>query len=297
MKTPDTPGRYTVLISDCRDPYWNLAVEEILLDRQPAAGPFLFLWQSTPTVVIGKNQNPWRECNSGWMAEHGVQLARRISGGGAVYHDAGNLNYAFLMPRERYDADAVFGIIGDVLSDMGLSAERMNRTSLAIDGFKFSGNAFCFRRKGALHHGTLLINAALDAVRESLEAPAWKIETRATASIPARVKNLSEWKPGLTLDAVRDLFVSRFGRGAACRNVEEIVSKSEVEACCARLLTDQWIYGKTPPFQASVPVTIGGRTEEIRVEVERGHVVAVQGTEPYPLPFPFHPRALKAPPP
>ncbi len=255
-------------VSDTTDPYWNLAIEEWLLDRAADAEPILYLWQSTPAVIIGKNQNPWRECNLRWMKERCVRLARRVSGGGAVYHDEGNLNYAFFMPRTAYRADAVFALIGDVLADFGFATERMKRTSLVVDGLKVSGNAFCFRRNAALHHGTLLVDSDLAALDHALRPSAWTFETRAKESVRARVRNLSTAANPLTVQQVREAFIARGAAGDV-----EGPSPDELAQRIARLQSDEWLFQKTPPFRARLQ---GENEHFIEVEGERGMIKGVK---------------------
>ncbi len=272
MKLSRPPPSFRVVLSDRLDPYWNLAAEECLLDRAAQAAPVLFLWQSAPAVIIGKNQNPWRECNLPWMAKHGVLLARRISGGGAVFHDAGNLNYAFFMPREMYQAEVIFDVVLQTLSDLGFSAERTNRTSLSVDGLKVSGNAFCFRRNAALHHGTLLVSSDLEALRASLQSPPWPFETRATKSIRADVRNLSAWNPSLAVAHVRDAFVARCSEGSPMDAVDQQLDAAAVDTRVSAQTADAWLYGQTPPFEVRMPLADGA---EIAMAVEKGVVTRV----------------------
>ena len=262
-----SPSSFRVLVSNSTDPYVNLATEEWLLDRASDADPVLLLWQSEPTVVIGKNQNPWRECRLGWMKRRGIRLARRVSGGGAVFHDAGNLNYAFFVPRVVYDADAVFDLIVGVLADLGFEAKRVNRTSLAVGGLKVSGNAFCLRRNGAMHHGTLLVESDLHALAEALRPSPWAYETRATESIRASVRNLSTTDAPLSMEQVRDAFVARCGAGRAHAPTAE-----DLPARMAVLQSEAWLYRQTPPFIARLTNSKG---VDIAVEVKKGLVTQV----------------------
>jgi len=220
------------------DPYRHLAAEDQLLNAFVVDAPQLLLWRSGPTVVIGKNQNPWMECDLHWMTANGVQLARRISGGGAVYHDDGNLNYAFFLPRATYRQEAVFGWILDVLASLGFAAERVNRTSLVVGGKKISGNAFCYRRDAVLHHGTLLVSSDLFKLRRVLQPASWSFTTRATASVPMSVANLADLQPGLSLADVESAFVDRFGGGVSLP-YQEAVDPAE-------FVGDDWLWNRTP---------------------------------------------------
>ncbi len=271
----DIPSSFDILISDRLDPYWNLAVEEYLLDHAEASLPVLLLWRSAPSVIIGKNQNPWRECPVPWLTEQGILLARRISGGGAVYHDEGNLNYTFIMPRAAYSADAIFGLLMDILSDLRVTARRVNRTSLFVDDRKVSGNAFCFRRNAALHHGTLLIASDLGRVRMALQPPPWRFDTRATASIRSPVANLNEWDASLTCERVRHAFIARCGAGRGAKSVAARLNEQAVLRNAATNRSDAWLYERTPRFDVALPASQSTGYEELELTVERGIVVRV----------------------
>jgi lipoate---protein ligase len=248
----------------------------LLLDRAGGGAPVLLLWRSGPAVVIGKNQNPWRECGLPWMANAGVRLARRVSGGGAVYHDEGNLNYAFILPRADYDTDRMFGQVLAVLADLNLAVERSGRTSLACGGLKMSGNAFCFRRGGALHHGTLLLDADLDRMRAALTPPDWTFDTRATASIPAPVCNLRTVQPDLTAARVAQACAARWGRGRLER-ATDLMPAADVERLAAERVTDDWLYRQTPAFTVRIPLGGAHGRAELWLRVVKGRVAEIEG--------------------
>ena len=124
------------------DPHENLAVEKVLMDAMQPGEAMLYLWQNLNTVVIGKNQNAWLECRTSLLEEEGGKLARRLSGGGAVFHDLGNLNFTFLMCAEDYDLDKQVAVIQKACAFAGIHAEKSGRNDLLADGRKFSGNAF-----------------------------------------------------------------------------------------------------------------------------------------------------------
>jgi len=201
-----------IVRSESRDVYRNLAVEEWLLDHAPHLS-VLLLYVNDPCVVIGKNQNPWRECRLSLMEKEGVKLARRISGGGAVYHDAGNLNVSIIVPRTEYVEQKQYDLIFQTLEATELRHRKLcklGRSSLSIDGKKFSGQAFCHRRARTLHHGTQLINCDLTRLGRYLGPEIAGIETRAIASVPAKVMNLSAAAPRLTVDSLSVALMETF---------------------------------------------------------------------------------------
>jgi lipoate-protein ligase A len=247
-----------IVQSQSLDVYRNLAIEEYLMDRVRGCGPILFLWQSESAVVMGKNQNPWRECRLDLMVRDGVPLARRVSGGGTVYHDVGNLNYCVITGREEYCECDAYHMVFKALEPFGIKAEKTGMSNLSVDGFKFSGNAFAFRKGRALHHGTLLLNADMQRLGRYLGPMIAGIETHAIASVPAPVANL-----GLDVeeakDALRAGFLDVYGPGEAGRWDENDLDAGELALLGARHLEDSWLYGATPRFTLEA----GGEVLEI----------------------------------
>jgi lipoate-protein ligase A len=258
--------------------YRNLAVEEWLLDHASQRGPILFLCVNSPCVVIGKNQNPWKECRLSLMEKEGVPLARRISGGGAVYHDEGNLNVGVIVPRTEYREDKQYELIFQTLEKFGIHGSKLRENSLAVDGKKFSGQAFCFRRQHVLHHGTLLVNSDLNRLYRYLGPEIEGIETKAVASVPAEVANLASFAPGLTVEALSAALIEEFrrmyGSGSVCECVSDVEAlEEELLPMIGKLSSNDWKLGHTPRFQ----VTINGQTHE----VEKGRIINLEETPPF----------------
>lgn len=185
------------------DPYENLALEKTLLDRVPEGGMILYLWQNEKTVVIGKNQNAWAECNCRLLEEEGGRLARRLSGGGAVFHDLGNLNFTFLCREEDYDLARQQTVLLHACRLAGIRAELSGRNDLLAEGRKCSGNAFYHAGGKAYHHGTLLLSANMELMQRYLTPQKAKLEAKGVKSVRSRVVNLSELAPGLTSEKMR----------------------------------------------------------------------------------------------
>jgi lipoate-protein ligase A len=262
-----------IVQSQSTDVYRNLAAEEWLLDHAEGRGPILFLCVNSPCVVIGKNQNPWRECRLSLMEKEGVPLARRISGGGTVYHDAGNLNVGIIVPRTEYREEKQYELIFQALEKFGIKASKLRKNSLAVDGKKFSGQAFAFRGQQVLHHGTLLVSSDLDRLGRYLGSEICGIETKAVASVPAEVANLSAFAPDLTVekltDALTEEFKRMYGRVRECGSVGVWGSDGELLPMINRLSSNDWKFNHTPRFQ----VTLNGQT----LEVEKGRVANLEG--------------------
>ncbi len=266
--------------SGSRDIYWNLALEEYLLREERAPCPILLFGSNDDCVVIGRNQNPWRECALEFMRSRGVLLARRISGGGAVFHDLGNLNYSFITSKDSYNERECHAVVMRALSDLGLCSELRNKNSIFIDGKKISGTAFCHKREKVAHHGTVLIDADLQTLRSSLRPSSLEIETHAVASIPSSVANLKEFEPSLTRESVSGAIGERFAEHTGLRieivNAEELVDLHAVAKLRARLAAQDWCLGNTPRFNARIQSANG---DQVLVHVSNGRVCEVDGDD------------------
>lgn len=192
--------------SDIINPYLNLAAETVMLTKAEKNTAYFFLWANEPTVVIGANQNPFSECDLVAMQKNGVHLARRITGGGAVYHDGGNLNFSFIMPNSLYNVSRQLKVICSALKTFGISAEPTGRNDLTVGGFKISGNAFYKGKTHSLHHGTLLINADFTALSGYLTPKKIKLAKKGVSSVRSRVKNLCEFADFSLNDLKQRLF-------------------------------------------------------------------------------------------
>lgn len=248
--------------------YFNLALEEWLVDEFTRQGPLLLFYVDGPALVVGKNQNPWREAATGWARRNGVPVARRISGGGTVYHDSGNLNFSLIVPRASYKKNAVFEQSIAALRSLGLAAELQDGNSLFVGGKKVSGTAFCFRGAAAMHHGTVLVHAELDKLRTSMKPALPEIETRAIASRPASVANLTDFAPALTLDQVATAFATHLA-GTSTRDPIERPSNPAFATLLERHSSWDWCFGYTPGFQWKVE----SATNVLSLKIEKGFVV------------------------
>ena len=194
------------------DPYTNLAVEEYLTFHAEPGECILYLWQNAHTVVIGRNQNCWKECRVSELEADGGHLVRRLSGGGAVYHDLGNLNFTFCMRKEDADVDRQLQVIIEAVASFGLTAEKTGRNDVAINGQKFSGNAF-FDSKGCYyHHGTLLLNVDTASMSRFLNPSKAKLQSKGVSSVRSRVVNLSSLCPHITVDTMKQAMFTAFSK-------------------------------------------------------------------------------------
>lgn len=235
-----------IYTSDTTDPYRNLAVEEHLLGLVEEGECILYLWQNRQTVVIGRNQNAFKECKTEKLKADGGFLARRLSGGGSVYHDLGNLNFTFLVREGDYQVDRQLSVIVRALEAFGLSAQKTGRNDICIDGRKFSGNAFYKHRGRCYHHGTLLVDVDLHKMSEYLHVSAEKLKAHSVSSVQSRVVNLGALSAGLTIATLQAALKEAFG---ALYAQPQVIAHGDLDRRAVGELTekyasDEWRYGK-----------------------------------------------------
>ncbi len=197
-----------VIISKEVDPAYNLALEEELLRNLKDNENILYLWQNDRTVVIGRNQNPYSECNLDYMKENNITLVRRISGGGTVFHDLGNLNFTFLTKEVDVNLEKQLKVIIDGIKKLGLVAEVSGRNDLLIDNKKFSGHAFYSEDENYFHHGTIMIDINLDELSKSLNPSKLKLQSKGIKSVRSRVVNLKDLDKKIDSNIVKEAMSS-----------------------------------------------------------------------------------------
>ena len=228
------------------DPYRNLAMEELLLSRVRKGELFLYLWQNSHTIVIGRNQDAWSECRVSDFLAAGGRIARRLSGGGAVYHDAGNLNFSFIAQPEAFDIPRQQQILLEALKSFGLAAEISGRNDLTAAGRKFSGNAYYDSGTAKLHHGTLLIAGSTEGMR-FLTPEAEKLARHSVSSVQSRVIFLNTLLPGLTPERVRTALKESAEAVCGCRAEAGKLPEPDSEALEAlqiRMASPAWVFGE-----------------------------------------------------
>lgn len=264
--------------SHCVDPYENIATEKYLLENVPQNSCILYLWQNRNTVVIGRNQNAWVECRTSLLESEGGRLARRLSGGGAVFHDLGNLNFTFLVNDSDYDVDRQLSVIQAACGYVGIAAEKSGRNDLLAQGQKFSGNAFYHKQGKAYHHGTLLIDVDMQKLSRYLTPSKAKLEAKGISSVRSRVVNLKELSPSLTCDEMRHhmakAFQAVYGLSAA-PFVLSNAAQGEISRSAGELGSWDWLYGPKLPFSFSCEQRFSWGSFQLQLQVEAGHVKAV----------------------
>ena len=259
------------------NPWDNLAREEWLMGDCGDGEAILYLWQNAHTVVIGRNQNAWAECRLDLLESEGGRLARRSTGGGAVYHDLGNLNYSFILPRKAYDMAMQLATVLGALRRLGIGAEFSGRNDLVIDGRKFSGNAYRLSRSRGLHHGTLLFSADMAMLSRYLNVDPEKLRSKGVASVEARVMNLGEARPGLSLEDLQDAlekeFISRCPAKGIVRG-EETPEDGEFTRLAEKYRSREWIYGRAGCCEVTVKKRFPWGGLELQFDVKDGRIAS-----------------------
>lgn len=241
-----------ILVSTQHNPFLNLAVEQTLLKDNPEDTVVMYLWKNRQTVVIGKHQNPYTECHVERLLAEGGHLMRRLTGGGAVYHDLGNLNFTFIASPERYRLEKQFAVLQQAVESYGLHTELSGRNDVLCEGRKFSGNAFSTGKNNCLHHGTILIRTEMDKLQRYLKPKPGKLHKHGVSSVESRVVNLSELADITSeniLEPLSEAFQDIYKEKARVRTWEEICTEP-VRKLAGKLADPDFLFGNWQRFHA-----------------------------------------------
>ncbi|MDR3292777.1 MAG: lipoate--protein ligase [Clostridiales bacterium] len=215
------------------NPYRNLAVERYFVDHIDGDEYIIYFWKNKDTIVIGRNQYAYDQFSASAVERDGIKIARRRSGGGAVYHDENNLNFSFIMNTAVFDKNSGYDIIMTALKSIGIPVEKSGRNDLTADGRKFSGNAFLTKGNIYCHHGTILIKTDTERMEEYLNVPKEKLENKGVKSVKSRVVNLTELDGEISAEGIMHAVwvaaESYFGESASIIN-EDYFDTSEIDA-------------------------------------------------------------------
>lgn len=270
------------LVSDQTNPYLNIAVENYLVSCESPDTITMYLWRNRRTVVIGQNQNPFSEVNLDALLADGGYLMRRRTGGGAVYHDDGNINFSFIAPHDLYDQQRQFRVIQRAVAEFGIVADLSGRNDILANGRKFSGNAFSRGHTNNLHHGTILIKGNMADLQRYLKPKPAKLQKHGVSSVQSRVVNLSELNPAITSEsivpALRKAFESEYSEYSEYSYFSEIIKNPEVRALYEEFASDEWRFGRWRTFtaQRSAQFDWGGVELQLTVDQEHGLITDVQ---------------------
>lgn len=259
-------------------PYKNLALEEYLTFHTEPEECILYLWQNKHTVVIGKNQNCWKECKVNYLEEDEGYLVRRLSGGGAVFHDLGNLNFTFCVRKENYDVGKQLDVIVKAVGKLGLQAEKTGRNDITIDGRKFSGNAFYESNGFCYHHGTILICVDKEQMSKYLNVSKEKLASKSVDSVKSRVANLEEFCPKVTILAMQEKLIEAFGEVYGCHPEELSNDRLDMIKIQERenfFSSWEWKYGRKIPFTYQMAKRFAWGDIELQLEVNEGRIQEV----------------------
>lgn len=247
--------------SRSKNPYFNLAFEEYLVRRHDPRDETIFLWQNQNTVVIGRNQNPWKECNLEELNRQGGRLVRRLSGGGAVYHDLGNLNFTFVSAYSDKKIKENIGLIVEVLARNGILAVFSGKNDILVQNYKVSGNAYFVEEDILCHHGTLLVDVDSEQLSRILTVSRRKLESKGIDSIKSRVKNLKEFNDELFIEKLihdlTEIFVPPDGVSCGAIFVDEWTETNRIDREAVRQLMQryeswEWNFGSSPEFNLKI---------------------------------------------
>ena len=257
------------------DPFFNLAVEEYLLQNTDEGCCTLYLWQNQNTVVIGRNQNAFKECRTTLLEDEGGKLARRLSGGGAVFHDLGNLNFTFLVPTADYDLDKQLKVIELACEKLGVKVERSGRNDILADGRKFSGNAFYKNGPRAYHHGTLMVDVDREKMGRYLNPSKAKLSLKGVDSVRSRVVNLKELASDTTIELLSEKLAEAFEEVYGLP-YEEIglleKDRKAIQPLFEKYGSWKWRFGREIPFTFECGERFPWGSVQIQLMVDSGRV-------------------------
>lgn len=257
---------------DLFDPYLNLAREEVLLHHLKPGQILLYLWQNQNTVVIGKNQNCFKECHVSLLESEGGHLARRLSGGGAVFHDLGNLNYTFLAYKEDFDIKRQTKVILEAVKSFGIEAEASGRNDITVDGKKFSGNAYYLSKEACYQHGTILINIDGEKIARYLSVSREKLASKGVASVRSRVTGLHLLSPDVTVASMKQALEEACSKeyGLPITLANDKIIEQEAAMLRERYASDAWLYGSKTAFTYSFEKRFSWGGVEVSLKVDKG---------------------------
>lgn len=262
-----------LVISEETNPYYNLALEEELLRTVKNGENILYLWQNDKTVVIGRNQNPYLECNIDYMNENNIFLARRISGGGAVFHDLANLNFTFITKEETLDLEKQMKVLKLAVEGFGLNVEFSGRNDLLVNGRKFSGHAFYNEDGNCFHHGTLMVNVNVSILGEVLSPSKLKLQSKGIKSVKSRVVNLNELNNDITIESLKISLEKAFEKVYGKILEKDIYNANfKIPKFYEKYKKSLWNFGESPKYNVILEEKLSIGNIQVNLNIENGIV-------------------------
>lgn len=265
----------SIYISNSLDVYKNLALETYLLEKSTLE-TILFLWKNSNTVVIGKNQNAYKECLLQNMEKDGVKLARRPTGGGAVYHHLGNLNFTFISPSNPFSIDNNFKTIISALNNLNIDAKLNGRNDITVNNKKFSGNAFFKTKTRDLHHGTILINEDLSILSKYLNVNPIKFKSKGVDSIKSRVINLTTINQNITAEKIVDELIKEHQKKYGLAIYKNLPKESEYLDIYSKYSSREWIFGQNPNTNISFTTFLSSGEFSINIDIKNDKITYIK---------------------
>lgn len=266
------------IFNPCTDPYFNLATEEYLLDK--VEDDIFMLWRNEPSVIVGRFQNSLAEINLDFVNNNEIKVVRRLTGGGAVFHDLGNLNFTFIESNSHGDFRSFTQPILEMLQSLGVDARFEGRNDLMINGQKFSGNAQCKHNKRTMHHGTLLFSTEMNDMSEALKVNPLKFEDKAVKSVRKRVTNISSHlaEPMTVMQFTQQLmeYVMQNKSNAQQSPLTQAEIAQIEQLRDEKYSTWDWNFGTSPRYSYSKLIRTTGGNLEIHLQIEKGTIEAVR---------------------
>lgn len=268
-----------IIDSPSNDAYFNIASEEFLLHKYPGQDIFL-LYVNAPSIIVGRFQNTLAEINLDYVQKNNIKVVRRMSGGGAVYHDLGNLNFSFHVPAagdDFVDFSTFTQPVVDLLNRMNVPAKLEGRNDLLVDGKKFSGNAKLARNGKIIQHGTILLNSEMKVLSEALKINPLKFKDKAVKSVRARVTNLMEYLPeGTTLESFKERLIKQILDENSDGSKIHTLSNDEIagieKLAREKYSTWQWNFGDSPAYNFNKAIKIPAGFIELHLDVKKGTI-------------------------